>query len=108
MDSLDVNKARAIHRVIRAIHDGECPRCQHLADASNFRVPEGHRCPKCGFHITKEQTKKGLKLFASFMLDAVEVFEGWKNSDPQLNAMPQTITKGSYLDQFPQTPKNQT
>lgn len=78
------NECRAIHRVIRAMHDGECPQCHNLyASTDMVREREGamvadHVCPGCGFTITHEQSEAGLKLFGTFMEKNLEIFERWR------------------------------
>jgi hypothetical protein len=31
--NLDHDEARALHRIVRAMHDGECPNCHSIHDA---------------------------------------------------------------------------
>jgi len=48
--NLDHDEARALHRVVRAMHDGECPKCHTLHDARDmlqYDTPQ-IRCTKCG------------------------------------------------------------
>lgn len=81
---VDFETARAVHRVVRAMHDGECPFCHTLRAADEMRkVRDGqymHRCPSCGFTITQEQSEAAIKLFAEPMRRAVEIFERWRSS----------------------------
>ncbi|MCC7419409.1 MAG: hypothetical protein IT428_03920, partial [Planctomycetaceae bacterium] len=64
-NSIDpADKARALHRVVRAMHDGHCPKCGHLGPSETFWVcafsllgPGSHKCPECGFFITAEEAR---------------------------------------------------
>jgi len=92
--NLDVDaaeQARALHRVVRAMHDGHCPKCGHLAPAEKFyqaaitnrQHPEGvrpnqHKCPSCGFTITEFQSTAALAMFRPYLQKSVEVFERWR------------------------------
>lgn len=80
---LDVEKgeqARALHRVVRAMHDGHCPKCGYLAPSEYFQVlPHGdHHCPRCDFTVSKEESTRALALFRPFLNKSVEVFEKWR------------------------------
>lgn len=88
--NLDVERgeiARALHRVVRAMHDGHCPKCGHLAPSDrfycDFLTEEGtwksaHTCPSCGFTISEDEAKKALVEFRPSLNKSVEVFETWK------------------------------
>jgi Zn ribbon nucleic-acid-binding protein len=86
--NLDVERgeqARALHRVVLAMHDGHCPRCGHLDDADKFIVDrnteaERHSCPRCGFHIFRHQAELALAEFRPYLNKSVEVFEAWRKS----------------------------
>lgn len=84
------NVHRAIHRVVRAMNDGECPKC-HVLDPRNIRnmaleeemagvreVGPGWGCSYCGFFITDEQGQAAMKLFAPKMEGALAIFEEWR------------------------------
>ena len=93
--ALDVSleKARALHRVWRAMNDGDCPKCHkyHLATqmtryeqrleteykAGRFMWPV-IKCPSCGFKVTGEEIQDIEKMFAPAMDAAVAIFEGWR------------------------------
>ena len=53
--------ARALHRVVRAMHDGHCPKCGYLgpADAFYHEHPVGgwHEGPTCQFRITETDAR---------------------------------------------------
>lgn len=78
------DKTRALHRVVRAMHDGECPKCHNLFDCEQMRVVNrigafvAHRCPDCGFEISKEESAAALDEFSVFMDRNLEVFEQWR------------------------------
>jgi hypothetical protein len=78
--ALDVSleKARALHRVWRALNDGDCPKCHnyHSAAAIN-RDCLGIMCPSCGFMVTLDEIEDIQNLFAPAMDAAVAIFEAW-------------------------------
>lgn len=98
--NLDHDEARALHRIVRAMHDGECPKCHkvwpchrmrfsdfHVTDA--FVVPplgyvekEGWRCPAtdCKFEITDDEAAEVFRIFAPFMERNLAIFEKWRAS----------------------------
>lgn len=95
--NLDVSAdgARALHRVVRAMHDGHCPSCGYLAPAGLFEVQDrgfrgmghgfeliGHRCPSCNFKTTWQEEQAALAAFRPHFLKSVEVFEAWRNGRP--------------------------
>ena len=85
--ALDVSleKARALHRVWRALNDGDCPKCHQYRSATEmFR---GHEflsdapaiaCPSCNFHVTHQEIAEIEKMFAPAMDAAVAIFEAWR------------------------------
>lgn len=94
---LDVSleKARALHRVWRALNDGDCPKCHRFCpvgatgvertatQASKLRpgafpVLDKLTCPNCGFFVTGEEIEAIEKMFAPAMDAAVEIFENWR------------------------------
>lgn len=95
--ALDVEfeQARAVHRVVRAMHDGECPKCHRLFESKEMVWAPGnagnpnsaHKCPnrQCGFTISKEEMQAAINLFAPVMEKNLEVFEEWRASlkDPK-------------------------
>lgn len=86
--NLDVERgerARALHRVVRAMHDGHCPNCGFLGDAVSFVVDrdmqaERHECPRCQFHVLRWQAEAALAEFRPFLQKSLEVFEDWRAS----------------------------
>lgn len=86
---VDFEVARSIHRVVRAMHDGECPRCHRLfqpqsvvADRGAYSFAsdpkEDKRCPNCGFAITRDEIDAALAQFAPVMDKNLEIFEQWR------------------------------
>ena len=80
---LDVSPetARALHRVVRAMHDGHCPDCGHLDQAIAFRNPPsggGYRCPSCNFTIQDYEAKAALREFSVYLKKSHDVFEIWR------------------------------
>jgi hypothetical protein len=79
-------RARAMHRVWRALNDGDCPKCHAMHAATDIlretRIyplsGEGITCPTCGFKITYVEIAAIELLFAPAMDAAVAVFEEWR------------------------------
>lgn len=93
--ALDVSleKARALHRVWRALNDGDCPAChQYCGSDKVIRVYDESlhmrilgmksvlqiQCPACGFFVTTEEIKLIEELFAPAMDAAMRIFLGWR------------------------------
>jgi Zn-finger protein len=84
--NLDHDEARALHRVVRAMHDGECPCCHtiHEADRMWIKKQSGQRiamkCPNCYFSISDEEATAALAEFGKFMDRNLEIFEKWREA----------------------------
>ena len=91
MLNLDHDEARALHRIVRAMHDGECPKCHTVHSAASMwkelliagdylRVPNcsGWQCDACGFYITEGEGEQVFKIFAPFMERNLAIFEKWR------------------------------
>jgi ribosomal protein L37AE/L43A len=77
--NLDHDQSRAIHRVARALHDGECPRCHQLYDSVDTRIDRDlWQCPGCKFEISGEEMAAVFKEFGSFMDQNLAIFEQWR------------------------------
>ncbi len=79
--NLDVQNGeleRALHRVVRAMHDGHCPNCGHLEASYRFATGKDHKCPKCGFFVTQDEADEALKMFHPFMKTSVALFPAWR------------------------------
>lgn len=78
--------ARALHRVVRAMHDGHCPKCGYLGPSDLFwkdnETGPGedgrHECPVCHFTVSEIEARAALLAFRPHFLKSVEVFEGWR------------------------------
>lgn len=80
--ALDVSleKARALHRVWRALNDGDCPSCHRFHAATEIvRSQLGIECPACGFYVTNGEIEDIEKLFSPAMDAAVKIFLEWRN-----------------------------
>ena len=83
--------ARALHRVVRAMHDGHCPKCGHLASSMEFEPSEGyHCCPECLFAITKEEADEALAMFLPYMQKNYDKFAAWQLHGRFVNPAPST------------------
>lgn len=71
-------EARSLHRVVRAMHDGHCPRCGYLGPSEFFWHEDRHECPICQFTITAAQARLALRTFREFMKANLQVFEHWR------------------------------
>jgi len=84
---LDVGgeEARALHRIVRAMHDGHCPKCGHLADARDFVVNyvlhTGHECPECKWFVSEDESEAALAAFRTYLQKSVEIFETWRHGN---------------------------
>jgi hypothetical protein len=80
--ALDVSleRARALHRVWRALNDGDCPRCHRFHAATEIiRTRDDLECPSCGFFVTRVEIEEIEKLFAPAMNAAVDIFMKWRS-----------------------------
>lgn len=88
---LDVSAehARALHRVVRAMHDGHCPSCGYLGPAECFWADEKphptlpqdegrHECPVCHFIITETEARGALRAFKPHLKKSLDIFEKWR------------------------------
>lgn len=79
--ALDVSleKARALHRVWRALNDGDCPSCHKFHAATDIiRSQIGIECPACGFYVTHGEIEDIERMFAPAMNAAVDIFLKWR------------------------------
>lgn len=76
---VSAERARALHRVVRALHDGHCPNCGALFELEKARRTDGERCAEdCGFYITHEEADAALKEFQPYMKKNVDIFLEWR------------------------------
>lgn len=77
---VELDKARALHRVWRALNDGDCPKCHVFRSAANmFRYNSGAiECPNCKFVVNGDEIVAIQELFAPAMNAAVAIFEKWR------------------------------
>lgn len=85
--ALDVSMetARALHRVWRALNDGDCPKCHRFIssfgvarDGSPGENGQSISCPKCGFEILDFEIAEIQEMFRPAMDACVEKFEEWR------------------------------
>lgn len=77
--SMTPDIARALHRVVRAMHDGNCPKCGMITRSSDMTTDvDGWQCPGCEFSITTEEGRAAMSAFRPFMEANVAVFEKWR------------------------------
>ena len=82
--ALDVSleKARALHRVWRALNDGDCPKCHTFHAATKIvRHEHGIACPTCCFCILRSEIEETEIMFAPAMDAAVAIFEDWRKQN---------------------------
>lgn len=80
---VSADEARALHRVVRAMHDGNCPKCGHVGPDDTFKwlTPDGiarWECPKCRYSISAGEAEAAMEAFRPYMQANVEVFEKWR------------------------------
>ena len=91
---LDISgeEARALHRIVRGMHDGHCAKCGHLGPAESFVVDfvlrEGHECPECGFIVTTEEASAALAAFQPHLQKSLDIFERWRQGNANNTASP--------------------
>ena len=88
-----MTKPEFLHRIVRAMHDGECPKCHRIYAADRMRTnalydtPGGARqrrecpyyvCPGCGFTITDDEAASVISIFSQFMDKNLAIFEAWR------------------------------
>lgn len=90
--NLDVNfeTARVLHRIVRAMNDGECPQCHaliedyHMRKAAPILATPKHTqtmiCPRCGFTITGKEAEAAINAFAPVMERNLAIFEDWRRT----------------------------
>ena len=82
--ALDVSleQARALHRVWRALNDGDCPNCHKFHAATEIhRTSDAITCPSCWFHVKKTEIEAIEKMFAPAMNAAVAIFNKWRDDN---------------------------
>lgn len=82
-----LERGRALHRVWRALNDGDCPKChQHGAATAmvRFGSPQSIQCPRCLFTVHGTEIEAIEKLFAPAMDAAVAIFETWREEQKRL------------------------
>jgi hypothetical protein len=78
---VDYEKARSIHRVVRAMNDGECPRC-HKLDPSRIGMKYDYiYCGLCEYTIPKKIFDKAMTMFAAVMEKNFQIFENWRKEE---------------------------
>lgn len=80
--ALDVSleQARALHRVWRALNDGDCPNCHKFHAATEIvRSSDAITCPSCWFHVKKTEIAAIEQMFAPAMDAAVAIFNKWRD-----------------------------
>lgn len=80
---LDVDhfeRVRSLHRVVRALHDGECPNCHRISNSERVRQINRNECPHCRFTITADEMDAVSKEFAPVMAKNLAVFDEWRET----------------------------
>ncbi len=102
--ALDVSleKARALHRVWRALNDGDCPNCHAYHQATEMLrrwnvSQKGIMCPSCSFCVTTEEIQAIEKLFAPAMEAAVKIFQDWR-ADNKPATTPEEVAKSEWRE----------
>lgn len=84
---IELDQARALHRVWRALNDGDCPKCHKAVAATDVIRPQNKdgvwiKCPNpsCGFLVMGKEVEEIERVFAPAMDAAVAIFEKWRTS----------------------------
>ena len=86
LDVTPAEEARALHRVVRAMHDGHCPVCGFLEAAEAFRITtvylqDGYYCcPECSFTVTSHESDMAMQQFQPFMQKSIADFKKWRDN----------------------------
>lgn len=102
--ALDVSleQARALHRVWRALNDGDCPKCHKFHAATEIhRAFDAITCPSCRFHVKKAEIEAIEKMFAPAMNAAVAIFEQWRTDTRCDSCGRMRITKKTLAEHWP-------
>lgn len=103
LDTEAFEVVRSVHRVVRAMHDGECPACHRLFLSLDMvesaSITEGETCPDCGFSISAKEIESAMALFAPIMDRNLDVFEKWRASltDPRPKLIVSPLPGGFYV-----------
>ena len=49
---MKTEQLRDAYYVLRAMHDGACPKCGHTGEAESFKKGDCLYCPHCAFHMS--------------------------------------------------------
>lgn len=71
-------EARVLHRVVRSIHDGNCPNCGIVLPAERMKRGFGWECPECRWGLTNFEAAEAMKAFHPVMQQNVATFETWR------------------------------
>lgn len=86
-------QARALHRVVRAMHDGHCPSCGHLwnvaqhpakLDESGFAE---YVCPSCNFTISPGEAREAIAEFAPYLKKSLKIFDAWSERRERVQSL---------------------
>lgn len=86
LDTDASDRARAVHRIVRAMHDGECPNCGTLDEAAELRFDgdeynaDDMMCLHCKFSISQEEQKAAIREFSHIMKKSLKVFLEWREA----------------------------
>lgn len=71
---------RDCYYILRAMHDGACPKCGFTDTADSFIYREGLRCLGCWFEITGKEKILLEKLTPLVLKRRIDSFENWRES----------------------------
>ncbi len=86
-----LEKTQALHRVWKALNDGNCPNCCSYYAATDILrdnrtyLPMGHQggsiqCPGCMFYVLGKEIEEIESLFAPVMRADFNIFKKWRAS----------------------------
>lgn len=71
-------EARVLHRVVRSIHDGNCPACGEVMAAVKVATFFGWKCPACRWGLTHAEARAAMDAFRPAMRQNLATFEAWR------------------------------
>lgn len=99
---ISLEQARALHRVWRALNDGDCPKCHKFHAATEIiRNWAAITCPSCWFHVKRAEIAAIEEMFAPAMDAAVAIFNQWRIDTRCDNCGGMRITKKTMEAHWP-------
>lgn len=69
--------ARCLHRIVRSMHDGHCPKCGEIHAAEKMRHETYWQCPDCGFLVDGADARAALREFQPIVHRSLSIWREW-------------------------------